>query len=165
VAGHEAIADQEGDRLGDVLRPPHAADRGLGSVVSKHRPLRLLRKGAPPGRVDHARGDAVHAQRLEFDGEDRDEPHHRRIGGRRRSPADDGVDDWLRSVFLELLGNRLLWTAGGYDATMNARPYGVSEGVDDQLGFATLAVSFSTNVRQPRGHTPHRAWDRRLLSA
>ena len=24
----------------------------------------------------------------------------------------------------------------GYDAAMNARPYGVSEGVKDQLGFA-----------------------------
>jgi len=73
-----------------VLWPTDAADRGLGGIGFEHRLLLSFRKRVPPGRVDHARGDAIYPQRLEFDGKDRDERRHRGIGGADPSRAGRG---------------------------------------------------------------------------
>jgi hypothetical protein len=72
VAGHEAVGDQEGDRLGDVVGLAHAADRRLRGIALENGLSLVVREDSLPRRIDDARRDAVHADRLEFDGEDRD---------------------------------------------------------------------------------------------
>ena len=49
MAAHEAVLDEEGDRLGDVLRLPHPADRGLAGIFGEDRAPLLGRQKSHHG--------------------------------------------------------------------------------------------------------------------
>src|ERR1700722_16199428 len=71
LAAHEIVLDQEGDRLGDVVRSSDASRRRARGERGEGGRFLIGAQEIPPGRVDHAGRYAIDAQRLQLSGEDR----------------------------------------------------------------------------------------------
>jgi carbonic anhydrase len=81
VATHEAVGDQEGDRLSDVVGLSDPTDRCLAGIVSEHGLPLLGRQEVPPGCIHDARRHAVHPQGTKLCGENRHEHGHGGVRG------------------------------------------------------------------------------------
>jgi hypothetical protein len=55
MAAHEAISDQEGDRLCNILRPADTTDRRAAGEIRKNAAALLRRQETPPRRIDDPR--------------------------------------------------------------------------------------------------------------